>query len=418
MMVCLSPNGSSVYAVETPPRALLVGTVDGIAVLERAAPDAPWQVVRHALEGQHISALLWEPRAGALFAGVHGAPHGTGGLYRSRDSGQTWEHLTAGLTCEHIYTLAAAERNGRTVLYAGTQPVHLYASADGGDTWRELAALKDMPGHERWTFPAAPHHAHVKNVAVDRRDPRTLFVCVEQGGLFQSGDGGASWRELDGYVRPGDVFYKDVHRVVVRQGDDALFLAGGDGLYCSTDGGESWQPLPGTERIAYPDALVISPHDERLMFIAGGGGAPPTWRQRHRADSTVLRSRDGGRTWAVAGGGVVDGLRANIEALCLAAWPGGSLLFAGTTDGDVFASDDEGELGAHRQRARRRLQSAPLPIARAARLSGPTARPMARAPTRSTRPSPGRSSTRWSRARDWRAGGSGDAPVPRCIASA
>src|SRR5215211_7806590 len=148
MTVCLSPNGSTVYSVAAPPRELLVGTVNGIAVLERAAPDAPWQVVRQALEGQHLSALLWEPHLGALFAGVHGAPHGSGGLYRGRDGGQTWERLTRGLTCDYIYTLAAAERAGQTVLYAGTQPVHLYASEDGGDTWRELSALKEMPGQE------------------------------------------------------------------------------------------------------------------------------------------------------------------------------------------------------------------------------------------------------------------------------
>jgi hypothetical protein len=36
-------------------------------------------------------------------------------------------------------------------------------------------------------------------------------------------------------------------------------------------------------------------------------------------------------------------MRANFEALTLASWPGGFSLFVGTTDGDVYASDDQGE---------------------------------------------------------------------------
>src|SRR5262249_55283440 len=121
MAICLSPNGSTTYRDAAPPRQLLVGTVGGIAVLEREAPGQPWRVSGHRLPGQHISALLQEPRQGGLFAGVHGSPHGSGGLHRSRDGGQTWERLTHGLTCDYIFSLAATERDAAVVLYAGTQ---------------------------------------------------------------------------------------------------------------------------------------------------------------------------------------------------------------------------------------------------------------------------------------------------------
>jgi hypothetical protein len=36
-------------------------------------------------------------------------------------------------------------------------------------------------------------------------------------------------------------------------------------------------------------------------------------------------------------------MRCNVEALSLAAWPGGFDVFAGTTDGDVFTTADQGE---------------------------------------------------------------------------
>ena len=40
-------------------------------------------------------------------------------------------------------------------------------------------------------------------------------------------------------------------------------------------------------------------------------------------------------------------LRGNIEALSMEAWPGGFALFAGTADGDLYSSEDEGESWQH-----------------------------------------------------------------------
>jgi photosystem II stability/assembly factor-like uncharacterized protein len=77
--------------------------------------------------------------------------------------------------------------------------------------------------------------------------------------------------------------------------------------------------------------------------MAGGSAAPPEWRQTGSAQASICRSRDGGRSWERLEGGLPGPLRANIEALSIAVRPGGFSLFAGTTDGDVFASDDNGE---------------------------------------------------------------------------
>jgi photosystem II stability/assembly factor-like uncharacterized protein len=56
----------------------------------------------------------------------------------------------------------------------------------------------------------------------------------------------------------------------------------------------------------------------------------------------VCRSRDGGRTWEVLGGGISDRLPGAIEALCLEDWGDGYLVCAGTTAGEVYASEDGG----------------------------------------------------------------------------
>lgn len=340
MQACLSPNGGTTYRGDAPPRALLVATLDGVVALARAAPGAPWQVARRTLPGIHISALLLEPRRGLLFAGVHGE-----GLYRSQDGGATWEPCTRGLTQLHTYALGAVPHNGDTDVFVGTEPAHLFRSRDYGDSWEELPSLRTVGSPEKWCFPAPPHLGHVKTIDYDPRDSRTLYVGVEQGALLKSRDGGATWRELDGYSRPDDDVYKDVHRIVVDPREpDVLWMTTGVGLYRSDDGGETWERLSDRRsRIAYPDGFLVSPRDADVLFISGSNQSPGEWRHSHHASAAVMRSGDRGRTWELVTNGLPADMRPNIEALSVYAWPGGYTLFIGDTDGDVYASDDEGE---------------------------------------------------------------------------
>jgi photosystem II stability/assembly factor-like uncharacterized protein len=340
MTTCLAPNGPSVYATEGSPRQLVVATADGVVTLERQGAGGAWDVARRELKGLHISSLLFEPRRGGLFAGVH-----DGGLYASMDGGQTWERRMRGITQEHVFTLASVERDGGVVLYAGTEPVPLFESTDYGETWEELPTLAGVPGTDRWMFPAPPNIAHVKDIIFDPRDSRTMYVGVEQGALLKSTDAGRTWRELDRYSKPDDPVYKDVHRLVMRPSNpDALYMTGGAGLYLSTDGGETWEQLSTTRaRIGYPDALLISPFDNDLMFMAGAIASPGEWRRTHDADAGIARSRDGGRTWELLTRGLPEHIYGNMEAMSMSVWPDGFAMFAGTTDGDVFASEDQGE---------------------------------------------------------------------------
>ncbi len=61
------------------------------------------------------------------------------------------------------------------------------------------------------------------------------------------------------------------------------------------------------------------------------------------ANAAIARTRDAGRTWEYLAGGLPGHIRGNIEAMTMNLFPGGFELFAGTTDGDVFFSDNEGD---------------------------------------------------------------------------
>ncbi|HEY0583463.1 MAG TPA: glycosyl hydrolase [Chloroflexota bacterium] len=340
MIVCLSPNGLNSYRGHASPTRLVIGTSNGVNVLERREPTAGWEPVGHALDGLHVSSLLHEPKHGGLFAGIHG-----GGLYFSDDEGRTWERRTNGLTEEHVFSLRYVDAPSGTIVYAGTEPAALFKTHDYGRTWEELPALRSVPGREKWTFPPPPHVAHTKTIAFDPRDAQTFYLGVEQGALLKTTDGGHSWRELDSFSRPDDQYYRDIHQVLLRPSNpDEVLMSGGIGLYYSPDGGQSWEHLTTDEfRIGYPDQLIFSPLDDRVLFMSGAATAPGNWRRTGRADGTIVRSRDLGRTWETADRGLPEPMRANVEAMSIQHYPSGFTLFAGTTDGEVYVSDDGAE---------------------------------------------------------------------------
>jgi photosystem II stability/assembly factor-like uncharacterized protein len=344
MNACLSPNGLNVYRGDEPVDRLLVGTIGGVAILERNG--GAWNVAGRALEDVHISSLMIEPTRGGVFAGAHlprGASSG-GGLYVSFDSGSTWQKRTQGLTTEHVFCVRSVQEDGNPVIWAGTEPAGLFRSDDYGETWQDRPALRTVPDTDKWMFPSPPHVAHVKTVAFDPRNPEIIYAGVEQGALLKTSDGGQTWRELASFSTPEDRSYKDVHQITIRPSNpDELYMTTGPGLYHSTDGGETWEHLTQSVkgfRLGYPDHLIYSPEDDRVMFMSGAAEDPGTWRESHHADATIMRSRDGGRTWEQAGSGLPTSMRANFEAMSIASWPEGFALFAGSTDGTVFCSED------------------------------------------------------------------------------
>jgi photosystem II stability/assembly factor-like uncharacterized protein len=329
----ISPGGNNLFSLTEPPARLLIGTSAGVFMLEREAASGQWKVAGRSLAECHVHALLMEPRSALLFAGIQ-----NGTIYASGDLGRSWELRDRGITQGNIYALSFVHAGGKTRLYAGTEPAHLFFSEDLGMTWKEIPSLREVPSVPTWDYPQPPHVAHVKQIAFDPQDPKNIYVCIEQGALLLSRDGGVSWEELQG-------FYRDVHRLAILRSDPRkMYLACGDGLYYSGDAGSHWERLTTrSARIGYPDGLVVHPDKPDIVFISGAGTIPPTWKKYGTAGSAIGRSRDGGRSWEFITKGFPANFTGNIEALTMVLWEGSYLLLAGTTEGDVLLSDDEGD---------------------------------------------------------------------------
>lgn len=341
-LICLSANGDTLSSADAAATTLLVATTESIFEFHRSSGSAPWTQVRDdLLPGVHVSALLHERRSGLLFAGLHYQ----GGVMVSADRGRTWESRNNGLQSGHVYSLMVQYVGDRTVLYAGTEPVMLYRSDDLGRSWQALPAVRDVPDTDKWFFPRSV--PHIKNIASHPAEPDTLYVCVEQGDLLKSTDGGKSWRQITSMEKSDDKFRRDMHRITFRKDNPReIFFTTGIGLYHTTDAGETWERLTDTNyRLAYPDPFFIHPDKPNVMYMVGAGVSPgPHWAKTGTSDSLIMRSTDSGRTWTEAMKGIRMPVRGNIEAMAMHySKERGVELFAGTACGELYASADGAE---------------------------------------------------------------------------
>ena len=112
------------------------------------------------------------------------------GLWKTTDGGRSWAFANAGLQNYGVYSLAVAPSDGRFV-YALTQD-GVAASADGAKTWTPCAETRNGA-----LKVSASRGGSVKAVAVDPRDPRTVYAGGANGRAVKSTDGGRTWTVLD-----------------------------------------------------------------------------------------------------------------------------------------------------------------------------------------------------------------------------
>ncbi len=341
MIICLSSNGTTQSASATSARRMLVATTEGVLDFTRDGPDAAW--VRKPdllLPGSHISALAYDAVNGLIFA----CHHFQGGVLVSADEGRSWEARNNGLASGHAYTILIQQVGDQTILNLGTEPVMFYRSFDLGKSWIAYPGCTQVEGAEQWMFPRS--QPHIKHIASHPLRPERLYICVEQGDLLRSDDGGESWVSLHSMEREDDKFRRDQHRVTFyRDNPDEIFFTSGIGLYHSVDAGETWSRLTDNNYVCgYPDPFFVHPHRE-LLFMAGASMNPnPGWAGEGTAHPSFMVSRDHGKSWARSMAGMPDPVPGNLELAGMHDGGDGRLeLFAGSACGSLWTSRDDAQ---------------------------------------------------------------------------
>jgi len=163
----------------------------------------------------------------------------------------------------------------------------------------------------------------VTTVAIDPTIPSTLYAGTGDG-LYQSTNGGASWRKVGGGPR--------ARALAIAPTAPRAFYAGTDGvgIVQSTDSGATWTATGLTSW--YVNALAIDPGTPSTLYAGTSGGYDGT------GGGGVLQSTDSGATWTAVNTGLPG---AGVTALAIDP-TNPSTLYAGTGDGGFYRSTNSG----------------------------------------------------------------------------
>ena len=224
------------------------------------------------------------------------------GVYRSRDGGETWEHV--GFRDSHGISKIRIHPTDPNVVFvasfgkygAPSEERGLFKSTDGGDTWRRVLFRDERTG--------------AIDIVIDRNDPNVMYAALWEAfrkeytmssggpgsGMFKSVDGGETWTEIthnpgmpqDGVVGKIGLAVSSANSSRVY----SLFEHAEGGLFRSDDGGDTWELVNGERRIRqrafYYTHVFADHHDEDVVYVQ---------------NTSLFRSIDGGATYEVINNG-------------------------------------------------------------------------------------------------------------------
>jgi photosystem II stability/assembly factor-like uncharacterized protein len=361
---------------------ILIGTRKGAFILEADGIRKKWKIEGPHFGGWEIYHMKGSPAdPNRIYASQTSAWFGQI-IQRSDDGGKTWESPVGSPSQPAAGTMPKAASNkflyegdpgshlwydgtsrpwefkrvwhlepSRTdpdMVYAGVEDAALFQTTDGGLTWRELPALRRVKGH-LWQPGAGGMGLHT--ILLDPDNPARIFVAISAAGVFRTDDAGKSWRAVNrglnsAYELPdpdSDVGHC-VHRIAMHAArPSVLFMQKHWDVNRSDDAGESWHEVSGNLPSDFGFPIEVHAHEPNTIYVVPIKSDSEHYPPNGRL--RVYRSRTGGNEWESASKGLPQrNCYVNVlrEAMAMDSLDPCGVYF-GTTGGQLYASPNSGD---------------------------------------------------------------------------
>ena len=244
------------------------------------------------------------------------------GIYKSVDSGASWQKVNNGLKTLSIDLIAVSPYSDEIVFAAGEKGA-LYKTEDGAKTWHQvmpdsnkITAIGFFPdnndriiiGNDKGTIYISNNEGEtwerkfifkgkgaIKGIAISPlfSEDETFFVAIQKKGVFKTIDGGQSFQVSNRGLSDRSV--QDIIIVPTEKNKFSIYLSTWqEGVFRSKDRGENWIKLskglsrePQADQWKVPHFTDIEASDkfmqDKTLFLAGFDG--------------LFKSRDSGLSW-------------------------------------------------------------------------------------------------------------------------
>ena len=349
---------------------LLIATRKGAFFLRGGKDRGKWKLSDPIFLGHMVHHIVQDPRDPKSILMACRTGHLGPTVFRSNYLGKTWVEAQTppafpkapegetGRVVDHVFWLTPGHANEPGVWYAGSSPQGLFRSEDGGANWEGVSGFNDHPMREAWTGGAGdgtPDGPKMHSILIDPRDPDHMYIGMSSGGVFESTNRGVDWKPLNkGSVSvsspvPDPEYGHDPHSVKLHPlKPDRLYQQNHCGIYRMDRDAGVWvrigENLPkDIGDIGFP--MVLHPREPDTAWVFPMDGTEVWPRTSPDGRPAAYVTHDAGESWKRQDKGLPKKnawMTVKRQAMTSDSHDPVGLYF-GTTNGEVWASTNEGK---------------------------------------------------------------------------